>query len=71
MGIRFEIISNILLLVASSLSNVLKNVESYFEAQNHNAYHKLLEENRKLYNQVQDLKGNVRISIYPLLISFY
>jgi hypothetical protein len=31
--------------------------ESYFEAQNHNAYHKLLEENRKLYNQVQDLKG--------------
>jgi kinesin family member C2/C3 len=36
----------------------LKNVEKYFEAQNHNAYHKLLEENRKLYNQIQDLKGN-------------
>ncbi|KAG1365268.1 hypothetical protein COCNU_12G002680 [Cocos nucifera] len=24
-------------------------------------YHKVLEENRKLYNQVQDLKGNIRI----------
>ncbi|GJN02635.1 hypothetical protein PR202_ga20006 [Eleusine coracana subsp. coracana] len=39
----------------------LKRLESYFESQNHNAYHKLLEENRKLYNQVQDLKGNIRV----------
>ncbi|KAL6845836.1 hypothetical protein ACP4OV_024411 [Aristida adscensionis] len=39
----------------------LKRLESYFEAQNHNAYHKLLEENRKLYNQVQDLKGSIRV----------
>ncbi|TVU14109.1 hypothetical protein EJB05_37555 [Eragrostis curvula] len=41
--------------------NDLKRLESYFEAQNHNAYHKLLEENRKLYNQVQDLKGSIRV----------
>ncbi|KAM0870799.1 hypothetical protein ACQ4PT_039788 [Festuca glaucescens] len=39
----------------------LTRLESYFEAQNHNAYHKLLEENRKLYNQVQDLKGSIRV----------
>ncbi|CAM0904255.1 unnamed protein product [Alopecurus aequalis] len=39
----------------------LTKLESYFEAQNHNAYHKLLEENRKLYNQVQDLKGSIRV----------
>jgi kinesin family protein C2/C3 len=39
----------------------LRRLESYFEAQNHNAYHKLLEENRKLYNQVQDLKGSIRV----------
>ncbi|XP_066348606.1 kinesin-like protein KIN-14F [Miscanthus floridulus] len=39
----------------------LRRLESYFEAQNHNAYRKLLEENRKLYNQVQDLKGNIRV----------
>ena len=24
-------------------------------------YHRVLEENRKLYNQVQDLKGNIRV----------
>jgi hypothetical protein len=40
------------------VEQLLKNVEKYFEAQNHNAYLMLLEENRKLYNQVQDLKGN-------------
>ncbi|KAG8082303.1 hypothetical protein GUJ93_ZPchr0014g47271 [Zizania palustris] len=39
----------------------LRRLESYFEAHNHNAYHKLLEENRKLYNQVQDLKGSIRV----------
>ncbi|KAF7016887.1 unnamed protein product [Triticum aestivum] len=39
----------------------LTRLESYFEAQNHNAYHKLLEENRKLYNQVQDLRGSIRV----------
>ncbi|XP_015692341.2 kinesin-like protein KIN-14F [Oryza brachyantha] len=39
----------------------LSRLESYFEAHNHNAYHKLLEENRKLYNQVQDLKGSIRV----------
>ncbi|ONM16826.1 Kinesin KP1 [Zea mays] len=39
----------------------LRRLESYFEAQNHNAYQKLLEENRKLYNQVQDLKGSIRV----------
>ncbi|KAJ1271424.1 hypothetical protein BS78_06G127600 [Paspalum vaginatum] len=39
----------------------LGRLESYFEAQNHDAYHKLLEENRKLYNQVQDLKGSIRV----------
>ncbi|CAD6263421.1 unnamed protein product [Miscanthus lutarioriparius] len=39
----------------------LRRLESYFEARNHNAYRKLLEENRKLYNQVQDLKGNIRV----------
>ncbi|KAK1683707.1 hypothetical protein QYE76_044555 [Lolium multiflorum] len=39
----------------------LTRLESYYEAQNHNAYHKLLEENRKLYNQVQDLKGSIRV----------
>ncbi|OQU81751.1 hypothetical protein SORBI_3006G112800 [Sorghum bicolor] len=39
----------------------LRRLESYFEAQNHSAYRKLLEENRKLYNQVQDLKGSIRV----------
>ncbi|CAD6260595.1 unnamed protein product [Miscanthus lutarioriparius] len=39
----------------------LRRLESYFEAQDHNAYRKLLEENRKLYNQVQDLKGSIRV----------
>nr|CAB3484799.1 unnamed protein product [Digitaria exilis] len=39
----------------------LRRLESYFEDQNHNAYHKLLEENRKLYNQVQELKGSIRV----------
>jgi kinesin family protein C2/C3 len=45
-------------LIAKHLLNI---AESYFEAHNHNAYHKLLEENRKLYNQVQDLKGSIRV----------
>jgi hypothetical protein len=43
--------------------------ESYFEAQNHNAYHKLLEENRKLYNQVQDLKGKPQMDSVHLVSS--
>uniref|UniRef100_K3Y4Y9 Kinesin motor domain-containing protein n=1 Tax=Setaria italica TaxID=4555 RepID=K3Y4Y9_SETIT len=47
----------------------LRRLESYFEAQNHNAYHKLLEENRKLYNQVQDLKAEVFADTQPLIRS--
>lgn len=35
--------------------------------QEHNAYHKLLEENRKLYNQVQDLKGDIQIQFSNLI----
>uniref|UniRef100_A0A0E0H1X2 Kinesin motor domain-containing protein n=1 Tax=Oryza nivara TaxID=4536 RepID=A0A0E0H1X2_ORYNI len=47
--------------IRSQWEEDLRRLESYFEAHNHNAYHKLLEENRKLYNQVQDLKGSIRV----------
>jgi len=32
-------------------------------------YHRVLEENRKLYNQVQDLKG-IKITAFLLLLVF-
>ncbi|KAE9593707.1 putative minus-end-directed kinesin ATPase [Lupinus albus] len=36
-----------------------KNLDSLSSAAS--GYHKVIEENRKLYNQVQDLKGNIRV----------
>ena len=39
--------------------NLSKHMHSLASAAS--AYHKVLEENRKLYNQVQDLKGNIRV----------
>lgn len=57
-------------LSSSSVSKHYSNVaESYFEAQNHNAYHKLLEENRKLYNQVQDLRGKPKMDSIHFICS--
>ncbi|KAE9598156.1 hypothetical protein Lal_00003898 [Lupinus albus] len=39
--------------------NLSKHLHSLASAAS--GYHKVLEENRKLYNQVQDLKGNIRV----------
>ncbi|WJX80051.1 hypothetical protein P8452_63097 [Trifolium repens] len=39
--------------------NLSKHLHSLAAAAS--GYHKVLEENRKLYNQVQDLKGNIRV----------
>ncbi|PNY10999.1 kinesin-4-like protein, partial [Trifolium pratense] len=39
--------------------NLSKHLQSLAAAAQ--GYHKVLEENRKLYNQVQDLKGNIRV----------
>ncbi|KAK7269399.1 hypothetical protein RIF29_22125 [Crotalaria pallida] len=39
----------------------LKRKHLYSLASAASGYHRVLEENRKLYNQVQDLKGNIRV----------
>ncbi|KAL4274066.1 hypothetical protein GQ457_13G011050 [Hibiscus cannabinus] len=47
----------------SQLQKDLKNIGSQVEEMSTAAvqYHKVAEENRKLYNMVQDLKGNIRV----------
>ncbi|OMO71404.1 hypothetical protein CCACVL1_18234 [Corchorus capsularis] len=47
----------------SHLQSDLKNLGSQVEEMSTAAlqYHKVVEENRKLYNMVQDLKGNIRV----------
>ncbi|GMJ02366.1 hypothetical protein like AT3G10310 [Hibiscus trionum] len=47
----------------SQLQKDLKNIGSQVEQMSTAAvqYHKVAEENRKLYNMVQDLKGNIRV----------
>ncbi|KAK8594154.1 hypothetical protein V6N13_125963 [Hibiscus sabdariffa] len=47
----------------SQLQKDLKNIGSQVEGMSTAAvqYHKVAEENRKLYNMVQDLKGNIRV----------
>ncbi|KAM0951174.1 putative minus-end-directed kinesin ATPase [Dioscorea sansibarensis] len=44
-------------------SEEFNNLGKHLQYLSHAAsgYHKVLEENRKLYNQVQDLKGNIRV----------
>ncbi|KAJ0980613.1 hypothetical protein J5N97_008868 [Dioscorea zingiberensis] len=44
-------------------SEEFSNLGKHLNVLSHAAseYHKVLEENRKLYNQVQDLKGNIRV----------
>ncbi|THU56307.1 hypothetical protein C4D60_Mb11t15900 [Musa balbisiana] len=44
---------------AQEFSNLGKHMQVLAQAAS--GYHKVLEENRKLYNQVQDLKGNIRV----------
>ncbi|KAJ8510852.1 hypothetical protein OPV22_001286 [Ensete ventricosum] len=44
---------------AQEFSNLGKHIQVLAQAAS--GYHKVLEENRKLYNQVQDLKGNIRV----------
>ncbi|XP_020101263.1 kinesin-like protein KIN-14P [Ananas comosus] len=44
-------------------SDEFANLGKHFHVLSHAAsgYHKVLEENRKLYNQIQDLRGNIRV----------
>ncbi|URD77787.1 CH [Musa troglodytarum] len=44
---------------AQEFSNLGRHMQVLAQAAS--GYHKVLEENRKLYNQVQDLKGNIRV----------
>nr|ABA98869.1 kinesin motor protein, putative, expressed [Oryza sativa Japonica Group] len=41
--------------------HVVKGKHFYTLSNAASSYHKVLEENRKLYNQIQDLKGNIRV----------
>ncbi|XP_039146215.1 kinesin-like protein KIN-14F [Dioscorea cayenensis subsp. rotundata] len=44
---------------SEEFNNLGKQLQYLYHAAS--GYHKVLEENRKLYNQVQDLKGNIRV----------
>ncbi|CAL9093900.1 unnamed protein product [Musa textilis] len=50
-------------LMKTQYSEELSNLGKHMRILAHavQGYHKILEENRKLYNQVQDLKGNIRV----------
>lgn len=55
-----DILTNIIRHLRFSLPVLVKHLNSL--AQSASGYHKVLAENRKLYNQVQDIKGEIPIS---------